>query len=304
MEELNTMYTSIDEIRKEFGFSENADIETMKKELTQEQKKIHPDVNENYTQEDNKRFSRIAEAKDFLKKYDSTLVPVSVITDLLKVAKKDNEISKIEKLETNIAISVQKKYLEIKHRFLPRKITLGAIMAVVTFLWSFPSALKEHPYFGEFFLEASRASYSGAFIILTALWLMLMIISIGLLWLTFMRESRLKRILYNFENLSNQYEIFSCFINEINNNEFTQQDLDNYIVENLSQSNKNKKAYKYSIDVLINNVINRVILVSKSHIENIVPQISEMLICRALEKGIIQKADKVSWYDTYIIIEQ
>ena len=272
-------YTSIKQICKEFGINDSMDVETIKKELTQMQKELHPDTNDNYTQQDEGQFSRITEAKEFLKRYDTTLVPVSEIADLLQIVKKENEISKIKNLEENLLQSIEKKVLEIKHSYLPRKITAGSVMAVITFLWAFPSALKEHPIIGQYF----ETVYDGGYLILTIIWLMLVIGSIELLLITFMRESRLKHILYDLEKLNNQYKIFSWFINEIQNNEFTQQDLEAYIIQHVSVDKKISKFIR-------------------KQIEAIVPQISEMLIIRALEKGIIRKAEKVSWYDTYNVV--
>lgn len=272
-------YTSIDDIRKEFGFDANMNIETMKKELTQMQKELHPDTNDNNTQLDEEQFSQISEAKEFLKKYDGTLVPVSVITDLIQVIKKENEIIKIEKLEANIIKSIEEKLLEINHSYLPRKITAASVIAAITFLWTFPSSLREHPFIGGYFENA----YDAGYLVLTLIWLALVIFSIEILVITFTRERRLKNILYDFENLNNQYKIFSLFINEIQNNEFTQQDLETHIIQHVLIDKKRARA------------------ISKQ-IEPIVPQISEMLIIRALEKGIIRKVEKASWYDIYIVI--
>ena len=206
----------------------------------------------------------------------------------------------MEKVEREYNIFFKAKVAQVGKAFLPRKIALGSIIAVLSFIWAFPSVLQDNPLIGQYFVRGSEQDYYFAFF--TMIWLFIVVALSGFLLITFKNENRTKNILHQFEDVNFQYDVFSSFLEKLKQYDvktFTQKELEEFIYDNFfpkakkNQDLKEKKLkgkYLYPLTSF------------QVYVKEILPKTSEMLILRAVEKGIIKKNDDISWYDRYLII--
>ena len=180
-------------------------------------------------------------------------------------------------------------FTRMKKDFLPPKIAIGSIIAVLTFVWSFPNLLKGNPLFEYIFRSESGIS-SDAYFVFTGIWLGSVVLLLELLFFTFLRQRRIETLLENFKNIDRQYELFSEFM-RTGTRVFIQKDLEKFIEKSILDSRSSKKSggkhnmiKKYSIEII--------------------PVIAEMMIQRALDKGLVKKGDTPSWYDEYIFLNE
>jgi len=281
------MFNSKTEICREFNIEFSENTEEIIKKLTKLQQDIHPDIT-NTDEQISVEMTRLTEAKKYLReleKSDNQLVSVSAIRDIITAIKNDNYSSNsLENIEKKYLSSCEDKFRSIKKSFLPHKITLSSIMAVISFVWLFPSLLKEHPIVGQIFFNDSL--YFSNYLMFTGIWVFIMYGLSALFFVVYQKEKRIKHILYQFEDLNFQYNIFLKFLNKNRNESFTQVDLEEYIFKALSENNKRRKSFL------------------KLYAQEIFPEISKILLLRAVDKGIIVKTDDVSWYDNYVISEK
>lgn len=281
-------FNSIKDICDEFKLDDTADIQRILKQLTSIQKKVHPDAKTigSYSEQDREVFTRIDEAKKFLRKYnDDDLVPISTVADIIKSINNN----KLEVAHQELNQCHEKNFKRVKSYYLPRKITLGGIMAVVSFVWAFPSVITENPLLQGLSEYIMRELYMG----LAMCWLYAMIICLAILFVVFKKEQYVKNLMYTAENVDFQYEIFSDFIHkkiaEFSSDSedivFTNKEFEKYIFDNLKQD-KPRRKISHSLNECIREII---------------PKISDMILLRATEKHIITKSKEISWYDTYII---
>lgn len=280
-------FNSVSEICNEFQIDPTLDDEQMIRELKKLQAEIHPDINEKFSNADAKKFTRIDEAKDYLRKRSSqALVPISDVLEIVKLInnkdiapKRESEIIAGQIKDTSLFI-----VKNMKQRYLPTKITVASIWTIITLIWAFPSAVIEHPILGEFF------QYNEGFFFLTLLWLCSLLIAIYVLFPIYRIESYTKSILHHLEDINVQYSLFSQFLTTISTSssapiEFATSDLEEFIANNIPHLSRST-------------IFRRQIC---SHIKEIIPQISSMIISHALEKGVITKKNVTSWYDVYVV---
>lgn len=314
----------IEEICKEFNIDSNLDVEQIIKELTKIQATIHPDVNPDFSVEDNEKFSRIEEAKKALRKNSGeTRIAVSDVLEIIKSVKyQDLEVKKeSETIENDIKESSKSIIKTLKQRSLPRKITVSSIWAIITLLWAFPSMISEHPILGQLI------NIHNFYLFLSLVWLLALMVAIIILVYAFINETYTKNILYFLQNENNQYAIFSNFLDYSNFDEhtFTNKKLEDFIFQKVFMDDRLWSDYryieipKYPFSFLhpktlhISNLVKR-----KKHyysryqftnipkhlypyIIDIIPQISNVIIARAIEKGLITKKANINWFDTYFI---
>ncbi|MEE1061521.1 MAG: J domain-containing protein [Ruminococcus sp.] len=284
------VYSSIEQICDEFQIDSSLDISTIISELTKKQKDLHPDANPNYSEDDLKMFSRINDAKDFLRQVDkNALVPLSEVISIIKSInnKELTSLEKEEKMQIGIKTKTQEIVKSIKSYYLPRKLTVAGLLALVSFVWAFPSMLTEHPIISEII----RYSVDEFYLFLTMIWLFVLFLSVTLLFFTFRNETYIKNVLQFLENPESQYEIFSSFIKEdCSNSTFTIKDLEEYICSCFSPQKRMFMDKKIRVPrQLLPNVY------------EISPKIAEMIVFRALEKGVISKVNTKGWYDKYVV---
>jgi len=280
-------FISVSEICNEFQIDPNLDSEQMIRELKRLQAEMHPDINKKFSDADTQRFTRIEEAKDFLRKKSSqALVPISDVLEIVKLinnkdiaTKRESEVIARQIKDTSLLI-----VKNMKQRYLPRKITVTSIWTIITLIWAFPSVVIEHPILGKFF------EYNDGFLFLTLVWFCSLLLAIYVLFPIFRIESYTKSILHHLEDINVQYSLFSQFLTTISTSssapiEFASSDLEKFIANNIPHLSRSP-------------IFHRQVA---SHIKEIIPQISSMIISHALEKGVITKKNIASWYDVYIV---
>lgn len=281
-------YSSINDICIEFKIDSSKEISEIISELTKIQVSIHPDVNPNFSNKDLDTLSRIDEAKTYLRGIEKqTLVPIPDVMSIIKVIKNEDisTVQEIENAQININNTSQKLIKTIKNYYLPREITVAGVLGLISFIWAFPSTITQHPILGRII------EYETFYLFSTLLWFLVLILSLFLLSITYRNETYAKNILHDLENIDNQYHLFCKFINKLNDSKtFTNQDFEQELREKFCYNNRHSHHARYPIP--------KSLLAS---IQEIIPKISNMIILRALEKGIIVKVQQASWYDTYIV---
>ena len=123
------------------------------------------------------------------------------------------------------------------------------------------------------------------------------------MWLfSYLNERSIKRLLDILKNEDNQFAIFSNFMSRYNNfdspqNSFTIKDIEGHVEEWLYYDRK-KQFYPF-----IRKLRRRTVFLNKYFlsVKDIIPEVSQMIITRALEKKVIVKEDTHTWYDSYIV---
>lgn len=286
-------FNSIDEICKEFNIDNTLDTDHIIKELIKRQATIHPDVNPQYSECDKETFSRIEEAKSFLRENSrQTLVPISDLLEIIKTVK--NEEITVQKETAGMEEIIKKTSSDIiksiKRIHLPSRITVTSVWTIITLIWAFPSIAMEHPLIGQL------STFDNMLLSLSILWLLSLLIMLFVLLYTYHSERYIKNTLNTLENTDNQYSLFKDFIHYLdyanpNNKEFSKKDLEEYLYTAIRNNDYLYPSYKQK------KLPNRIFF----RIKEIIPKVSDMIILHALEKGVISKKIEVNWYDTYLI---
>mgnify|MGYP004645814865 CR=1 FL=1 len=301
------MFNSIEEICDEFKIKYSTDNKEIMDQLRKLQFSVHPDIanpdeSKFRDERDAEKYYRIEEAKEFIRRNmkaenisnDKELLTVSEFKKLYSIIK-SNEISEVKKIENDFNETYETKFKQIKYSFLPKKITIGSIMAVITFIWSFPSVFASNPaiqlLFGGMYGEVGNA-------ILTFVWLYFMLILLIFLFITFSRETLVKNILYAFKNEKFQYEVLSLYIhNKFGSKEIIDKgEFEKFIMNEVLYNRKSLRGHLKNT-TLRNKIPNS----TKIYIEELIPKLSDMIIHKALEKGLIEKSSVLSWSEKYVI---
>ena len=289
-------YTSVKEICKEFDLPETSDTDELIRQLKLKQASLHPDENNRFSEEDLENFSKIIEAKQFLRKNkNQTMVSASENNDLTREVRFNSDliVKHSEILSNDFARTTENVLKNVKKRYFYRKVTVAVMSGIVTFLWSFPSLILEHPVFGKIISEdvLGYEMYELFYISFTFIWLFALVFALLILSSTYKKESFVKGVLTSLENEDNQGEIFMEFIaqcQECHVEKFDKIKLESFIANKLRMS----LFYKTKEDEQL-----------FSGIKEILPKISELIIFKASEQGLIKKDKKViGWYDSYIIL--
>lgn len=296
-------FSSKEEICIYFNIDASKTKEEIIKELKQMQASIHPDKTGEQTEEEKIRFSQIDAAKKFLRGNDTEImVPLSDIRDILSIVKNNDTqlVSFKEKIEERIQNTSQRIIKTTKGNWKTAKITSTSIAVIITAIWAFPAIITEHPV-----LSAYRIS-KDFYLFLAALWFFALFVCCSIWLYAYNKERKIKNILETLKNEDNQFAIFSNFLENYyelksDKRSFTVKDIEEYIEEWIcyNKIGYNGTRYIYPIKVIKRKSIylNKYFLC----IKDIIPEVSQMIITRALEKEVILKEDKRTWYDRYII---
>lgn len=273
------MFDSIEQIKKEFNIKVDQ-VHGIRKELKRIQASIHPDKNngEFISDSEKNQYLSINEAIDYIDNYNEkrALMPLREITDLVNVIK-ELIPSSAEKQESKLVENLETKIKNIKdrHKYWYPKITSTAIFAVLSFIWLFPSALKENPILNKFI------DIDGS--IIFGIWITSFIIT-AFVWLVLLREEELERnFLSVLKTETMQDSIFVGFIRTLRHSgntplSFTKGDFINYLLD-WSPGRFRK------IDL------------------EIAENLTEVIFAKAEMKKCIKKYDKKSFTDYYTINE-
>ena len=205
-------FIDIDQIRREFGIDEQkpGDIRSRLRAL---QSQLHPDRTGGEFQEgnDKERFLRASEALDFLDQYEikeNTLIPVSVMTDLVKVMRDLVPAQQEKSAETALNSSVATKLATLHTKFRTPRITTSAISIVLSAIWLFPKQIADHPVLGHY-LNPTNTIFS-------VLWCYSIILTAMIWIMTSMQEEKRKHFLGIIRTEVWQNERFMLFTKGIN----------------------------------------------------------------------------------------
>ena len=289
-------YTTEKEICKEFGLSETTNTDELIKQLTLMQVNLHPEKNNKFSEEDLESYSKIVEAKNFLRKNkNKKMVSVSENKDLMRDVNTNGDliVKHSEVLSNDFARTTENVLKNIKKRYLHKKVTVTVMSGIVTFLWSFPSLILEHPVFGKIISEdvLGYEMFQLLFMFFTFIWLLVLLLALLVLCSTYKRESFVKSVLTSLENEDNQGEIFMEFVEQCEEcrvEKFDKLKLESFIACKLRMSLFRKLKEDEQLF---------------SGIKEILPKISEVIIFKAMEQSLIKKDESsTGWYDSYIII--
>lgn len=301
------LFNSIEEICREFNIEYSSDNKEIMDQLKKLQFSVHPDItNPDHSkfrdEKDADMYYRIELAKEFIRKTKNTEIieddkkylTVSEFEKLYSLMK-PNEISETKKIENEFSETCETKFKQIKYSFLPKRITIGSIMAVITFLWSFPSVLYKNPAIQFLFGDMFDA---GDYAVLTFVWLCLMLTLVLFLFLTFRRETLVENILSTFKNEKFQYEVLSLYVSNVLKGEriIDKDEFEKFLFKEVLFDIGLSKRYRYK-GRLLHNIPNSI----KIYIGELIPKLTDMIIHKALEKGLIEKSSVLSWSEKYII---
>ena len=197
-------YKSIDEIIKDFGIN-STDIGDIKKELRQILKDIHPDKNGDRFKSklDEINYHKILSALEFFEQ-EFALVTKAELTALTTIIKDSSsplkEQKQIEVLDKKIDALI-KTYKDSNYT---PKISSAVISVIITFLWLFPTTIKEHPVLSRLILPNS--------LIFTIVWFYSLFITGGYWLLTKRRENRIEEATKKLNLESIQNRLFDIFV--------------------------------------------------------------------------------------------
>ena len=116
-------YTSVKEICKEFDLPETSDTDELIRQLKLKQASLHPDENNRFSEEDLENFSKIIEAKQFLRKNkNQTMVSASENNDLTREVRFNSDliVKHSEILSNDFARTTENVLKNVKKRYFYR----------------------------------------------------------------------------------------------------------------------------------------------------------------------------------------
>ena len=288
-------FYSKEEICTHFNISSTKTNKEIIKILTQMRAEHHPDKTGKPTDEEKNLWAEIDAAKKFLRNNNTEImVPLSEIQNIISLTKNEDVklVSPIEKIDEKIHNTSQRIIKTAKGIWKPAKITSTSIATIITAIWAFPSIVTEHP-----ILSSLRIS-SSFYFSLSVIWFYSLFFCCTIWLFSYTNEKKVKWLLDILKNEDIQFEIFSEFINHYNNSQksFTIKDIQKHVEEWLRYSRK-KQFYPF-----ISKTRKRTYFANKYFlcVKDIIPEVSQMIITRALEKNVIIKEDTHTWYDSYI----
>lgn len=292
-------FSSIGEICDEFHLEYTLDKDVLMKQLTHMQATIHPDTSDTVEGTDNELFTRLSEAKEYLRSKNDAMIPLSELREIASILREKDIISDVQKSERDLLSTLNDNIQMLRKAYMPRRITIGGVIAVVTFIWSFPSTITEHPLFSIYFENLTINDKQLFFTEFFILWAATLLISVLVLINTYTQENQQKNLLHRYENENYQYHLFTSFIESYDGDKFTQKDIEHVIKDDI------RNQIKYLFPRWKRYLMRPLGLYHSRFFINIersvVPRIAETIILRAVEKGIIKKTNDKTWYDTYII---
>lgn len=277
------MNISLTEIKEEFKINSN-DIQEIRENLKRILAENHPDKSGgNFPNvETEEKYYKIQSSIEYIDKIkeDYSLIVIDKMNDLVKVITDLVPNQKNNFLEQNLETKINFAISNFRSKLFIPKISLTTITIIVSFFFLFPNQIKENPVLSKRIdLESDLFLY---------LWLILLIYS-GFFWfMSFINEEKAKAKLEQIKIDSNQNNLFEDFI--ANKNQFTKDELTNYIYSKVS----GKKGFHSGIlttQLFTSNVISI----------DIVQNISEIIINRALNNNVISKVKKNSLRECYEI---
>ena len=138
---------------------------------------------------------------------------------------------------------------------------------------------------------------------ITTVWLLLLALLILLLWHVFRKQWHIDSLFNYFTDIDVQYETLCKFrdnvcpydyhTNDRSYKSFSQRDFSEYLEQEITRIKGNTSGAKKGM-----------IGGMRFDLNDIIPRLSEVIILRAAEKGIVEKINKPSWYDEYFFTDE
>jgi len=260
---------------------------------------LHPDKNGGeFENEDHKKdYYDLEDALNWLEK-NNTLVPLSQLTDLVKVIKdleKPTEKDVITQLETDLSTKLDKAKSSFSKSFQFPKIAVSTLTGVVSFIWLFPKQLSDHPILGD---------YAGSFFF-NQLWLILFVSTIYLWVFNYIIELKQTNFNKKIESNSFQMDVFKTFLKDrlIKASDryasdgflvFSKAQLINYLSKVLQQ----KKIKRLLEVILVFYTAGLTLAKPRIDVENL-EKLGDLILKKNLSKGTLQIYDSRSIDDLY-----
>jgi hypothetical protein len=289
-------FNALGQIKQEFRIdSDNLDI--IKDKLNELRTTLHPDktngVFEN--EEIKEKYYTVNNAIEYIDKVknNQSLVVVEKMTDLMKVITDLIPNSKNSSLETNLNINITNAISTYHSSLTFPKISLTIIAAVVTFIFLFPSLVKDSPSLSEV-VDTTNPTF-------IIFWLMFLFSSAFLWFISYTSETNAKRKLIFLKVDSTQNLLFKSFLHFKNSDSvFTKDELTNFIY--MYGDGRHSDPYLDDNQPSLEFVRKRFSLFKSEIITiEIAQNIAELILIRAEKNKIILKVESSSLSETYTI---
>jgi len=214
-------FTGINQIRRKYGIDEH-NPEDIRSRLRVIQSQLHPDRTGGEFQDGNgkEQFLEVNAALDYLENHEiieNPLVPMSAMTELVKVMRDLVPAQQEKNAETALSSSVATKLVTLNTEFRSPRITTSAISIVLSAIWLFPSQIANHPILGHH-LDPSNIKF-------TVFWAFSLFLTAMIWIMTSMLEERRKQFLGIIKTEGWQNKRFMKYIQDINFDEDNKQRL-------------------------------------------------------------------------------
>lgn len=239
------MFNNLEEIIQEFDIdsSDSSEILTLLKE---KRIQLHPDKTGGSFKSDDckKEYESVNQAILFLDskldKSNELALMTNGVRDLLEIISKQNITAESLTAENKLSETINNNIIQFKSKSLFPKISSSTITILVTYIFMFPNQIQNHPILSKFINISNQ--------VFLLVWLMVLLTTIELWAICFIKENKNKEILAKFKTETYQNNLFMEFIEFIERNKsFSRDDLLNYIINgNIkpeTQKIKNKKIY-------------------------------------------------------------
>jgi hypothetical protein len=272
-------FSTLEQVIREFQVT-SSDQDEVRKYLIKRLAETHPDKTNGVfaTEDQEQEYEKLNLAIEFMdnqKNGGQSLIKIDDLRDLIKLIRDEDSDrpNVLEKYERNL----QKTFSLYREKTLSRykfpKVSLTAVTAITTFLWTFPNLVSDHPILSKW--VDPQNPY------LSVIWLQLLILTGGFWIFTWWKDEREKRFQDLISNEAFQNKLFIEFIND-RRREFRVED---------------SKEYSFFKEQLIKYILHYYF--KRPVDEGVAENLAELILRRALEKNVIIKDSRKSMSDIY-----
>lgn len=282
--------TRLEEIKAKYNISAG-DLEEFGSALKGKLKESHPDNNKEYNSDYFTELNNdLTYVESLIKNSENqnTLVPMNeVLQTLAEIFQAPVKADKDPKevLNEKLSANIQSLFLITKKHLRTFRIGSTTVTAIITFLWMFPNQIIEHPLIQMFFGD-SKYEITRFAMIITVIWLCVLLYTI-IIWCSSIRRERIvKAIMERLKLESVQNEIFMNFLDSLyQDRQFSKREFMKYLAWGLSEKKNQRKTLNFNFE------------------EEMVQNMADIILLRAIDYGVIRKIKSHSLIDCYEIIQ-
>ncbi|MCI8379194.1 MAG: hypothetical protein HFH72_11870 [Lachnospiraceae bacterium] len=280
----------LEEIKAKYNISAG-DLDEIRSALKRKLKESHPDNNKEYNSDYFTELNNdLSYVESLIKNSENqnTLVSMNevlqTLAEILQTpVKKDKDAKEV--LNEKISANIQSRLLITRKRLRTPRIGSTTVVAIITFLWMFPSQVMEHPLIQMAFGDTIYATRKFALVI-TGAWLLTLLYTIMIWGMSIHIERKEKDIMERVKLESVQNEIFMNFLNSISpSKKFSKWDFMKYLAYGLSEEQEMRKTLNFKPE------------------EEIVQNIADIILLRVKEYKIISPSKSHDLIECYEIIQ-